>query len=128
MNMLWQEQIRSLKMSNSGVQKYTDKFIKLAGRLKWNLNDDVAIAAEAAAIATGIEAPGGVTLLGQMALRIEANHKGRSILIQPRNEKEKTKCSFCNKYGHSVSLRRNPQMQRYQSSKIKHWTLKVKQS
>jgi hypothetical protein len=40
---IWQEKIRNLKMDNTGVQRYTDQFIRLAQRLRWDLNGEVAI-------------------------------------------------------------------------------------
>ena len=40
---VWQNQIRSLKMDNSGVQRYSDQFIRLATRLNWDLSHELAI-------------------------------------------------------------------------------------
>ena len=40
---VWQSKIRALRMDNSGVQRYSDQFIRLALRLGWNLDGELAI-------------------------------------------------------------------------------------
>ena len=76
------------------MQRYTDQFIRLAHRLKWELNSSTAIyqykqglsnwvleritAAEAAALATTGNKPD-VEILGKMALSIEANRRKKSF-------------------------------------------------
>src|ERR1700691_3767741 len=58
-------------------------------------------AAEAAAIATNVHTPG-VNLLGQMALRIESNKRGKEILPIKSNDDLPTRefCTFCKRRGH----------------------------
>ena len=40
---VWQEKIRKLRMDSTGVQRYTDQFIRLAQKLHWQLKGEVAI-------------------------------------------------------------------------------------
>jgi len=40
---VWQSKIRVLRMDNSGVQRSSDQFIRLALRLGWNLDGELAI-------------------------------------------------------------------------------------
>jgi hypothetical protein len=40
---LWQERIRNLRVTSTGVQRYTDQYIKLASRLGWNLASGTAV-------------------------------------------------------------------------------------
>jgi hypothetical protein len=110
---LWQEKIRNLRMDNTGVQRYTDQFIRLASRLGWDLDGDVAIyqyksglatwilnaltAAEAAAISSSMKSPG-VSKLGTMALKIKANHR-ETHTLRERSHGE-VKCFNCNRIGH----------------------------
>jgi hypothetical protein len=114
-NILWQEQIRKLKMDGSGVQRYTDQFVSLAHKLGWNLNGNEAIyqykvglpdwlndslaSAEAAAMVTGSKAPG-VETLGNMALRIEASRRGPKIGSNEAKKMSDNKCGFCGRKGH----------------------------
>ena len=80
---VWQNQIRSLKMDNSGVQRYSDQFIWLATRLNWDLSHELAIyqfklglpgwlnkQLTTAEVARGSSLP--VEELAKMALQIEA--------------------------------------------------------
>ena len=91
---IWQDKIRQLHVDSTGVQKYTDQFIRLAKRLEWELDSTTAIyqykqglpdwildsitAAEAAALATSNIKPN-VEMLGKMALNIEASKRKKSI-------------------------------------------------
>ena len=96
---VWQEKIRNLRVDGSGVQRYTDQFVRLVQRLRWDLYGEVAIyqykqglpewiadrisTAEAAAVMTSPRRFGGevsshrtgVEALGRMALSIEASRR-----------------------------------------------------
>jgi hypothetical protein len=114
--MVWQDQIRGLKVDKSGVQRYTDQFIRLANRLSWSLKSEIAIyqykmglpewmlnsitASEGAAIIQGSEEPD-VEQLGKIALRVEANSKSFRVtrgVEPPRNAVPI--CKYCKKRGH----------------------------
>jgi hypothetical protein len=41
--MVWQNQIRSLRVDKTEVQRYTDQFIGLANRFSWSLKSEVVI-------------------------------------------------------------------------------------
>jgi hypothetical protein len=113
----WQDQIRSLRIDNSGVQRYTDQFVRLANRLRWSLDGEIVIykykrglstwmldsliSAEAAAIVTGVGMPD-VIVLGQMALRIEANRRDRGKSFQ-QSGKIQPKCYTCGAKRHKSS-------------------------
>ena len=114
---IWQDKIRQLHVDSTGVQKYTDQFIRLAKRLEWELDSTTAIyqykqglpewildsitAAEAAALATSNIKPN-VEMLGKMALNIEASKRKKSIENSKYSKNDKiVKCSFCHKLGHS---------------------------
>ena len=89
----WQEKICKLRMDSTGVQRYTNQFIRLAQKLHWQLKGEVAIyqykeglpewladrvtTAEASYLVNGEEALG-VEELGQIALSIEANSRRAS--------------------------------------------------
>ena len=116
---VWQEKIRNLRMEGSGVQRYTDQFIRLAQRLKWDLKGEVAVyqykqglpewiadrisTAEAAVVLTG-ERKAGVEDLGRMALFIEASKKTSKEApkwkdaFKPRSRS--VQCNYCHKEGH----------------------------
>ena len=120
-HMLWQEQIRKLRMTSEGVQRYTDQFVRLATKLNWSLDNNNTIyqykqglsnwmnesltAAEAAALSVGVDMPG-VELLGKMALRIEVNRRDKQPQMPqtPRyNNYKKTTpvtCRYCSKVDH----------------------------
>jgi hypothetical protein len=84
------EQLQQLKMNSEGVQMYSDKFIRLATRVGWNLQSDLAThqykkglpswllqqlsSAEAALLCKNKELLSVVELV-DMAIRIEANQK-----------------------------------------------------
>ncbi|MGI0060685.1 MAG: C2HC-type zinc finger protein, partial [Nitrosotalea sp.] len=87
---IWQNQIEKLHVDTSGVQKYSDRFIGLAHKLDWDLEDSMTIyryknglpawivdqlsSAEASsAIADGGNKVIGVDGLAKMVLIIEAN-------------------------------------------------------
>ena len=87
---LWQDKIRQLRVDETGVQRYTDQFVRLAGRLNWKLSSETAIyqykqglpewmldsivSTEAATLANGGELPG-VEILGKISLQIETSRK-----------------------------------------------------
>src|SRR5271168_1291242 len=91
---LWQDKIRQLRVDDTGVQRYTDQFVRLAGRLNWKLSSETAIyqykqglpewmlnsiaSAEAATLASGNQLPG-VEILGRMSLQIETSRKVKII-------------------------------------------------
>ncbi len=83
---VWQSKIRSLKMDNTGVQRYSDQFIRLANRLGWNLEGELAIFHFKSGLprwlveqlTTAEVARGGslsVDILAKMALQLEAIYK-----------------------------------------------------
>ena len=87
-NILYRDQIRKLKMTGTGVQRYTDQFIRLAIRIGWKMDNEEAIyqykeglqdwmhnnLVIAIAARSG-EKPLDVEQLGRMALEIESNRK-----------------------------------------------------
>ena len=116
---IWQDKIHQLHVDNTGVQRYTDQFVRLAHRLKWELNSSTAIyqykrglsdwilegitATEAAALTTTGNKPD-VKILGKMALSIEANRRKKSFDNSnkfSKNNKKIIQCGYCNKFGHT---------------------------
>ena len=116
---IWQDKIRQLHVDSTGVQRYTDQFVRLAHRLKWELNSSTAIyqykqglsdwilegitAAEAATLATTGSKPD-VEILGKMALSIEANRRKKSSENSnkySKNDRKIPQCGYCDKFGHT---------------------------
>src|SRR5271166_2576014 len=92
---IWQDQIHSLKMDNTiGVQRYTDQFVKLARRIRWDLDGEVAIYqykkglpnwlidSLTASKAAMVNQPG-VSQLSIIALKIEANRRVKVVEKTP---------------------------------------------
>ena len=42
-SVVWLDQINNLKVDNSGVQRYSDRFVRLSTRLGWDLQGETAI-------------------------------------------------------------------------------------
>src|SRR5271168_319404 len=108
---LWQDKIRQLRVDDTGVQRYTDQFVRLAGRLNWKLSSETAIyqykqglpewmldsiaSAKAATMASGGQLPG-VEILGRMSLQIETSRKVKTTnrskgFEQPRDKRDSLK-------------------------------------
>ena len=84
---VWLDQVRTLKMDSTGVQKYTDQFVKLINNLGRHMNDedmvyhylrglDKSMRSKLSVAMTGASAAGkdvdNVVLMGQMCKRIES--------------------------------------------------------
>lgn len=102
---LWLSQIRELRMTE-GAQRYSDKFLKLARRLRWNLDDEMVIyqyklglprilirqlsVAESNYLLTRETQaaqdvrPIDVEILSKLVMRIEANEKIQEDNSKPR--------------------------------------------
>ena len=113
-NILYRDQICKLKMTNTGVQRYTDQFIRLALRIGWKMDNEEAIyqykeglqdwmhnnLVIAIAARSG-EKPLDVEQLGRMALEIESNRKKPRYPEEKPKYKPKPYCKICERVGHT---------------------------
>lgn len=121
---IWLAQMRSLKMENFNVQRYSDQFMKLAEKLHWNLESEMAIyqyksglthwmldqlsVAESnhlLAMETQLQEvkPISVEILAKLAIRIEANKKlqvGKLDMNVRREVSFNFSCFNCGRKGH----------------------------
>lgn len=107
--------LQNLKMTEDGVQKYTDEFVRLAGRIGWSLDNAIVISAykkglpDWLADSLSISEAGnmtsssvvGVRVLGQMALKIEAEKRNKTVVASEEKVKFKPmQCFYCKEFGH----------------------------